>query len=117
MAQVTLSIGGYSYSVACKDGEEEHLYKLGTVVDAKAKQALANVSSASELRSLLFASLILADELQDAARNQALDAPENGSVAGVTSPNTPQIDTAALEAIAEKLENLASQLENAQQKP
>ncbi len=104
MAQVTLSIGGNSYSVACKDGEEEHLYRLGTLVDAKAKQAIANVSSASEVRSLLFASLLLADELQDA---------ENAPTTGVSAPFATGVELRELTAIAEKLENLASQLENA----
>ena len=36
MAEVTLSVGGYHYKLACRDGEEAHLQRLGEMVNAKA---------------------------------------------------------------------------------
>lgn len=35
MAQVKLEIGGRTFMVTCQDGEEDHLGKLGAMVDAK----------------------------------------------------------------------------------
>jgi cell division protein ZapA len=103
MAQVTLNIGGYGYNVACRDGEESHLLQLGELVDRKAKEALSSVSSASEVRQMLFASLLLADELQEALKGRS------GAPAPLVAPAP---DLSALESVATTLEKLATQLEN-----
>ena len=62
MAQVKLEIGGRSFMVTCQDGEEEHLGKLGAMVDAKAGEA-GDPAGLTESRMLLFTSLLL-DQLQ-----------------------------------------------------
>ena len=64
MSNVTLSIGGRDYTVACAVGEEAHVAGLGRLIDAK----LATMDAAAgqaESRSLLFAALLLADELHE----------------------------------------------------
>jgi cell division protein ZapA len=104
MAQVTLSIGGYSYGVACRDGEEPHLLALGAAVDAKVAEAIGTLGGASESRGLLFAALLFADELIEAKKG-GTEAP-SGQV-GLAS-NAPE-----LEAIATRLEKLAESLEKA----
>ena len=43
MAEVTLSVGGYHYKLACRDGEEAHLQRLGEMVNAKAVEARSAV--------------------------------------------------------------------------
>jgi cell division protein ZapA len=101
MAQVTLSIGGHGYSVACRDGEEAHLLGLGAVVDRKAQDAAAAVGGASEVRQLLFAALMLADELGE----------KNGNAAQTADTATPD-QALALAAVADQLEALASKLEH-----
>ncbi len=94
MAEVTLSIGGHSYQMACRTGEEAHLLKLGDIVDARVKEAQETVGATNEVRSLLFASLLFADEAQDAAPPPA--AADHGP---------------ALTRLAERLEALAEALE------
>jgi cell division protein ZapA len=103
MAQVTLNVAGYAYNVACRDGEEAHLLELGAVVDSKAKEALSSVTSASEVRQMLFASLLLADELKDAQR---------GTTRAPATMSAPSLDLSALESVATRLESLATKLEN-----
>ncbi len=105
MGQVSLSIGGNNYTVACRDGEEQHLLTLGARVDSSVTQAVGAVGSASEVRGLLFASLLLADALQEA---------EKGEPAVTTAPPAaaPAFDPASLAQIADRLERLASTLEN-----
>ncbi len=63
MAEVELTIAGRSYRVACRDGEEDTLRAAGALVDAKSREALAGLGTMSEARQLLFASLLLADQL------------------------------------------------------
>lgn len=73
MADVTLFVGGHSYTVSCRDGEEERLRALARLVDAKVIDAKSSVGDRlGETRELLFAALLLADEV-DEARNNAGD--------------------------------------------
>lgn len=66
MAEVSLSIGGQYYSVACRDGEEEHLRTVAAIVSAKTREArLAVGDGLGEARQLLFAALLLADEVNE----------------------------------------------------
>ena len=65
MAEVDLSIAGRSYRVACRDGEEDSLRQAARLVDGKSREALAGLGTLSEARQLLFASLLLADQLLD----------------------------------------------------
>ena len=63
MSNVTLSIGGRAFTLACEDGEEAHVSRLGQLIDAKV--AAAGATTHSEARMLLFASLLLADEVHE----------------------------------------------------
>ena len=98
MSNVTLQVGGRGYIVACAAGEEAHVEQLGELIDGKIRE----LSSAghNEVRLLLFASLLLADELQELKGRSPGSAPVE---------NTAQ--AAALEAIATRLENCATALE------
>lgn len=66
MADVKLTIAGRPYDVHCADGEEAHLTHLASLVDAKAR----GIQGGTEVRQLLFAALMLADET-DEAQNKA----------------------------------------------
>ncbi len=74
MSNVTLTIGGRHYTVACAAGEEAHIEKLGGAIDAKL-QGTPGLSGQSEARTLLFAALLLADELHEARGGAALRRP------------------------------------------
>ena len=41
MAQVTVTINGRDYEVACDDGQEAHLTRLGTYVDKRIGELVA----------------------------------------------------------------------------
>ena len=98
MSEVSLSVGGRSYTLRCEDGQEDHVRKLASVIDGKLGDMGANLSS-MEAKNLLFAALLLADELDEAKRGQ----------------DTPAalLDTAAqLESVADRLEKTADTLES-----
>lgn len=105
MSNVTLKIGGRQYTVACSPGEEEHVVSLGQVVDAKIV-AMGAAGGQHEVRSLLFAALLLADEVDEARRNKGKPAP-----APATEDPLEEI-APTLDRIAMRLENLATQFEN-----
>ncbi|HXH00474.1 MAG TPA: cell division protein ZapA [Sphingomicrobium sp.] len=65
MAEVELTIAGRPYRLACRAGEEENLRSAAALVDAKSKEAIAGLGTLSETRQLLFAALLLADQIVD----------------------------------------------------
>lgn len=95
MSNVTLKIGGRDYTVACAEGEEGHVRALGAMIADKVAEM--GSSAQGETRQLLFAALLLADELHEA----------RGKLAGAD----PDRHAPALELLAARLENLASTLE------
>ena len=111
MANVELEIGSRRYIVACRDGEEQHLRSTAALVDGKAREAAGALGTLSEARQLLFASLLLADQLQEVGTANAPAA---------ATAQEPQEDPAvanALERLAERMEMLADRLENGRSNP
>ena len=100
MAEVELTIAGRNYRVACRAGEEETLRAAGALVDAKSKEALAGLGTLSESRLLLFASLLLADQIVD---GREVELPGG--------PDPALVDRASK--VADRLESLADALEEA----
>lgn len=96
MSNVSLSVGGRDYVVACAPGEEEHLADLGRMIDAKLA-SLPLSATQGETRALLFAALLLADDLHELHSAQA------------APPPAPDPDR--LMDLATRLENLADLLE------
>jgi cell division protein ZapA len=102
MADVRLIIAGREYIVTCKDGEEDRLKLLGALVDRKAREAGGSAGGLNESRQLLFASLLLADQLHDS------EATVQSAAAAADAMN----QTAdVVENLADRLESLVSDLE------
>ena len=102
MAEVDLNIAGRTYRVACRNGEEASLHEAARLVDAKSREALAGLGTLSEARQLLFASLLLADQLLD-------QKPESAAVAIPSGPDPALVQRA--DSLATRLESLADTLE------
>ncbi|MDB5715341.1 MAG: cell division protein ZapA [Sphingomonadales bacterium] len=100
MAEVDLKVGGRSYMIACRDGGEEHLRTLAKHVDRKAEEARAAVGGMNEVRQMLFAALLLADEFAEQA-------------AGVPTVAVDSEVVAALAKLADRIESVADALESA----
>jgi len=69
MAQVTLRINGYAYTVGCKDGEEEHLQAMAGEVERRIDTVKAVAGQSGEARMLVMASLLMADDLYEMGRS------------------------------------------------
>lgn len=103
MANIDIEVAGRRYNVSCRDGEEEHLHSVAAEVDRRAQDATAALGSLSETRQLLFAALLIADDIK-----------ELRSGAGIPDPLPPPPDPAvaqALERLAARVESLADSLE------
>ncbi|MEE8515258.1 MAG: cell division protein ZapA [Alphaproteobacteria bacterium] len=107
MAQVDITINGRDYSIACDDGQEDHLLRLGEYVDKKVTEMVAEVGQVGDTRLLVMASLLIADDLSEAFEEIA--ALEKGS--GRKAPGVPKSVVEGIDGLAERIENIAATLE------
>jgi cell division protein ZapA len=114
VSNLDLTIGARRYTVACATGEEAHVTELGRIVDTA---ITANgLGSQTETRTLLFAALMLADELHEARRQLAEAAAAPEPQPEPEPQSEPQLDPQIeqrVDAITLRLEALAQSLERA----
>jgi cell division protein ZapA len=117
MAQVTLRINGYAYTLGCKDGEERHLEAMGAEVSNRIDGVRAAAGPSGESRMLVMAALLMADDIFDLrSRLQAAEAA--AAAAGTaTAADTPKSDLKLgrkLARMAQRAEEIAAGLETPQ---
>ncbi len=76
MADVKLTVAGRPYDLYCADGQESQLLQLAAVVDEKARE----MPGGTEVRQLLFAALMLADDAQEAKGKIEKSEPQSDSL-------------------------------------
>ena len=62
MPLVNVMVNSRAYTIACDEGEEDHLRELAAIVDAKAREVLGSVGQVGDSRLILMAALLIADE-------------------------------------------------------
>ena len=68
MAQVTVTIGGRVYRLACNEGEEPHLETLAREIDSKIDEIRASFGEIGDQRLAIMAALTIADDASEANR-------------------------------------------------
>jgi len=131
MGSVQVTINGRSYSVACDDGQEAHVTRLGTYLEQKVGQLVKAVGQVGDARLLVMASLMITDELVDTdqALTQLKGLVATGTKGGeplakaVAPPPPPPpplppqqaphetVLAEALESLADRIEAIAAELE------
>lgn len=66
MPEVSVQIANRDYELACGDGEEERVQELAAYVDEKVAELRRQLPGTPEVKLLVFAALILADESREA---------------------------------------------------
>lgn len=108
MATVTVQVNGRPYVVGCEDGQEAHVEALARQFDAQVREVGAQVGQVGELRLLLMAALLTADELAD-TKNRLADAQAQLSAAGDPTGAVERRAVRALEAAAQRIEAMVEQ--------
>lgn len=62
MPEVTITIGGRDFTVACQEGEEPYLSAAASLLDTEATALAAQIGRLPEARMLLMSGLMLADK-------------------------------------------------------
>jgi cell division protein ZapA len=119
MAQITVTINGRSYEVACDDGQEEHVTRLGRYVEKKVAELAGQVGQVGDTRLLVMAALMLTDELSEAygeLKNIREGTAGVGGQGESANDATEAADPATVEtirALARRIEGIAEGLERA----
>lgn len=122
MAQVTVHVGGHDYRLACRDGEEPRLEKLGQYLDRKAEDLQQSLGQVSETRLLLMSAILVVDELLE-LRERTADAEDEKIAEQKAAPDVvpetiiegvqpDQVEELLKSAIA-RIHGMADQLESA----
>lgn len=71
MAQISVTIDGKQFRMACEDGQEAHLLALAADVDGRIKSMRQSFGDIGDLRLAVMAGLMLADEVSEERRKAA----------------------------------------------
>lgn len=66
MPQVSINIANRTYELACGEGEEARVQELAAYVDEKVTELRKQMQGAPEIKLVVFAALLLADESREA---------------------------------------------------
>lgn len=118
MPELTITIGGRAFPVACQEGEEHFLRSAAAMLDAEAQPLVAQMGRLPEAKMLLMAGLMLADKtaaVEDEIRGlkARLAELEARPETPVEVPVVPPQVTETLAEIAARAEALADRLDDA----
>ena len=116
MAQVTVTIDGKAYRMACEEGQEDHLTELAARFDRYVAHLKSQFGEIGDLRITVMAGIMIMDELSELTRKvgkleaevAALDANRDGALE--TQQHNEQIVVSALSEIASRLESLTARI-------
>lgn len=66
MTQVSVTIAGHAYRMACAKGEESHLQGLAQQIDERIEMLRRNFGEIGDQRLIIMAAITVADELAEA---------------------------------------------------
>jgi cell division protein ZapA len=119
MPLVNVMVNSRAYTIACDEGEEDHLKQLSGYVDGKVRELMESVGQVGDARLLLMAALLLADEVFDANAQIEAGGRQLGELSGSnddgqeTLLKTEGFAADRLEAAAKQLEDIAARFAHA----
>lgn len=113
MPHLSVTINGRDYSVACEEGEQEHLGRLAEYLKVRVDELVESLGQIGDARLLVMASLLISDELSDAYADLAVARGAVDEVAVTTETENRQADllTGKLEKLVDRAEAIAARLE------
>jgi cell division protein ZapA len=116
MPQVSVTINGRQFRMACEEGEEEHLLQLAADLDTRITRLRGRFGEIGDTRLTVMAALTLADELSETKEKLQRVEPElatlqdASAVSADRAQETQGAIAAALNAAAERIESLTKRL-------
>jgi cell division protein ZapA len=105
MAQVSVTIDGRKYRLACSEGEEARLESLAGLIDDKIGEMRKAFGEIGDQRLVIMAALTIADSLTEARDAAAAERKRSDA-----ADERAQSIATSLEALGSRLESLAARL-------
>jgi cell division protein ZapA len=121
MPQVSVTIAGKTYRMACAEGEEGHLEGLAAAYDARIEQMRTSFGEIGDLRLHVMAAIAQADELHETKRRIAALESEVAMLNSVNASRDERLEriearlAEGVQMAAERIEGLARSLNGAGQ--
>jgi cell division protein ZapA len=117
MAQVSVTISGRVYRMACDDGQEDYLARLARDVDARIGQLRSAFGEIGDTRLAVMAAIMVADELTELKKRLRAIEQEIESLRDSRATEVSRIEASerafadAIDVAADRLERLARSLD------
>lgn len=106
MPQVSIRIANRTYELACGAGEQERVRELASHVDEKVGELQKQMPTAPEIKLMVFAALLMAEEARE-ARAAIQDASSAIETASETADTLAELITARVDKISKKVSGAA----------
>lgn len=109
MAEVSITLNGRIYEIACDPGQEGRIVDLASYIDQRLQKIARSGGAYNDAHLLVLVSLVMADELYEAREE----------IAGLSSGRkkaAPTVDSADEAALARLLEHLSSRIDGIAEK-
>jgi cell division protein ZapA len=116
MSQVSVTINGRQYRMACEDGQEDHLMALARELDERVARLRTQFGQIGDSRLIVMAALMMADDVLEIGQRmkrleQELASLQDARVAAAdTTRMTQAAIVAAFNSAAERIEGIAKKL-------
>jgi cell division protein ZapA len=116
MAEVSVTINGRVYRMACDPGQEDHLARLGRELDQRISQLRESFGEIGDTRLAVMAAIMVADELAEmkrrlrGAEQEIQSLQDSREVAAQRAEQGERAFADILEGTAERIERLAQNL-------
>jgi cell division protein ZapA len=106
MPQVSIRIANRTYELACGTGEQERVRELANYVDEKVGELQKQMPTAPEIKLMVFAALLMAEEARE-ARAAVQDASSAIESASETADTLAELITSRVDKISKKVSGAA----------
>lgn len=118
MAQVTVTIDGKAYRMACEEGQESHLMELADKFDRYVSHLKGQFGEIGDLRLTVMSGIMVMDELSEVSRRLAKAEGELDRIARTRDDDkaatvrTEEMLAATLEELTARIQGIAARLQS-----
>jgi cell division protein ZapA len=111
MAEISITINGRNYGIACDDGQEKRVQELARYVDFRLKEIARAGAASNESHLLVLTSIILADEIADMKANGPPMAKQQAAIGVKMTDEDEEAIVSAIDLLAARIDQIAGNLQ------
>ncbi len=112
MAEISITINGRNYGIACDDGQERRVQELARYVDVRLREIARAGGATNESHLLVLTTIILADEIADMKASGVPMIQQQATPVGVRmSDEDEEAIVSAIDLLASRIDAIAGSLQ------